>query len=200
MAYYEDLSVCDYFEGQGYLPSGELIPPRGLPTLLAVGWLEQGHVYPVGRVVPGLVPKLRDFRDSPANPAPSFMGWHDCGFCSRAIGGSSRNILVPSPGVMYVAPGGIDHFIAAHGYQPPEIFVAAALAAPAPESIEYTAALRDGGWPEALLRTTPIPEADQAVPAFAGVTVVEAPSNRRLHPTALARLFARIGLYGTRRG
>ena len=151
MASYEDLSPCDYFSGPRYRRLGEPEGFTGFPELLAVGWLERGHAYPVGRTAPDLIPRLRGFRESPTNPLPMYFGWQDCDFCDRPIGGSSLNVLVPSCGSLYVAPGGIDHYIAAHEYQPPEIFVAAVLAAPAPDSNEHMAALKAAGWPEAWL-------------------------------------------------
>jgi hypothetical protein len=48
--------------------------------------------------------------------------------------------------VTYAAPEGIAHYVAAHGYQPPEEFCEALLQSPAVDTAEYFAALCDAGW------------------------------------------------------
>jgi len=61
----------------------------------------------------------------------------------RALGFS--NVFVPGEGRLYVAPSLILHYIAEHGYAPPQEFQAAVLACPPMGSAEYLAAVAEFG-------------------------------------------------------
>ena len=140
MAHFDDLAPCVYFHGR-----------HALPRLLAVGWLEQGHDFPTGEVPAGLLPRLIAFRKSTKRPWPYlYMGGQHC-WCGTPESYSHRNLFSPWDGLVYAAPEGIRHYIAAHRYRPPAEFIDAVLAAPDIESPEYAEALRACGWPEAYL-------------------------------------------------
>jgi len=126
--------------------------------LVAIGWLEQGRPVPKGTVDSSVFERLFDLLDSPLQLV-CWMGWHSCDLCSgnvegpissithrgerRALGFS--NVFVPGEGRLYVAPSLILHYIAEHGYAPPQEFQAAVLACPPMGSAEYLAAVAEFG-------------------------------------------------------
>jgi hypothetical protein len=133
MAHYDDLAPCDYF---GKLATGRL---------LAVGWLEAAFPFASGDPGEGVYVRLKEFLKEPWQPG-FFMGGHECQFCRYDGFFSVSNVFVPGKGVTYVAPEGIRHYIAAHGYCPPAEFSEAVLACPDMGSAGYFAALRSCGW------------------------------------------------------
>lgn len=141
MAYFDDLSVCDY------LPSGEGF------GFVAVGWLEPGNGYLKDDVSKDFFEKLCSLLQKPWQPPVGCAGLHRCSFCRFSGGGevsfgglkfssSSNNLLfVPSGNQLFVAPTGIAHYIDAHEYCPPKEFQQAVLNCPAMRSAEYLEAL-----------------------------------------------------------
>ncbi len=141
MAYYADLSPCNYFDG--------LLQVR---TLLAVGWLEPGYPYASGDPGAEVYDRLQEFRWGLAwQPVASF-GSHACwlGSCRYGSFYSHKNIFIPGRDVVYVAPEGIVHYICCHDYLPPAEFCAAVLASPSEGSPKYFAALRASGFGAAV--------------------------------------------------
>jgi hypothetical protein len=76
-------------------------------------------------------------------------GWHTCSICmanglrSQALLASSHTtIFVPGDGIVFIAPGAVDHYIEVHSYLPPADFVDAVFACPDLGSPEYRQALR----------------------------------------------------------
>jgi hypothetical protein len=146
MAWYADLTPCTYFDGE---------QPHGA-KLLAVGWLEHGHAYQHGMVDSAVINKLVALFRNSWEPG-MFLGWHDCDLCQppswpdafHAAEGSVpmgiANLFVPGTGVLYAAPSLILHYIAVHGYAPPEAFCTAVLACPPMESEEYLQAISKNG-------------------------------------------------------
>ena len=75
------------------------------------------------------------------------MGWHACEFCSlptarglqfsRYARLGSGNLWIPTASAVYEAPAMILHYIADHGYAPPEEFIAAVLDCPPQGSRAY---------------------------------------------------------------
>ena len=132
MTYYPDLSTECYFE------SG--------PEVRAIGWLSAAHTFNQGTVSPDFFTRLVEHVTTAWFPAVA-MGVHGCEFCSlptarglkfsRYARLSSENVWIPAPGVVYVAPAMILHYVAEHGYAPPEEFVAAVLVCPPQGSREY---------------------------------------------------------------
>jgi hypothetical protein len=134
MAWYADLTPCDYFR---------VADPS---TLLAVGWLERSHAYDVGDCDRAVYEKLSRLLVDPWQPMV-FGGPHHCDLCrfsSEASG--ARNLFVPGNSILYVCPELIAHYVNAHGYCPPAQFCEAVLACPDTRSREYKVAfLANGG-------------------------------------------------------
>lgn len=144
MTYIPDLSTCAYFA-----------PSVASPRLVAVGWLEPEHPIVIGPVSAEFVSRLVELLVDPWQPF-AFRGRHRCGFC-RLTGGPGEvgfrgtrvgigwsNLFVPAADRVYAAPSMIVHSIDAHGYAPPDEFIAAVLACPPMRSIEYLRQLKSG--------------------------------------------------------
>lgn len=118
--------------------------------LRTIGWLEHPHAFATGPAPDGLVAKLARLveRTRAQFPHYGFRGVHDCSLCS-AIGDetggggwSQENLFVPGSAEVFVAPGGIVHYVADHSYLPPASFTAAVMTCPDCGSPEYFAELR----------------------------------------------------------
>jgi hypothetical protein len=106
----------------------------------AVGWLHPDHAYKKGTVPAEFLARLKEFIRRPSLSGddfhfPGFGGLHTCEFCGRAHG--CGNLGVPSGGVLFIFPDMVVHYIEAHGYRPPEEFIAALLKSPLPDSEEF---------------------------------------------------------------
>ncbi len=138
-----DLEICRYHTGP-FDPSNWLVP------LLAVGWLEHPQPFISGALTSAAFSKLKALVEQTREAYPHyyFRGVKSCSFClfaglpSLGPDWSRENIFVPGAGAVYVAPGGIVHYIEAHSYLPPPEFVGAVLLCPACGSNEYHEALR----------------------------------------------------------
>jgi hypothetical protein len=136
MAYYIDLSLCDYFK-------------RWQDVLVAIGWLDLNHPYATGEVSPAFFSALVSLLENPWQPA-ALAGYQRCAFC-RFTGGPSElrfderkiqlgnaNLFVPAKnGKVYVAPALVAHYVDAHGYLPPMEFQEAVIKCPAMKSFAY---------------------------------------------------------------
>src|SRR5882762_3391446 len=141
--HYDDLELCRYQHG-GPFDAGNWSVP-----LSAVGWLEHPHAYGKGTSPGAFLVKLRDLVSSArAYPQCCFCGVHKCSLCAvswRASPGpiwSQENIFVPGAGCVYVAPGGVVHYVESHKYLPPPEFVESFMPCPAYGSQEFQQALR----------------------------------------------------------
>jgi hypothetical protein len=136
MAWYKDLSPCDYFGAEA------------AARLQAVGWLQRGSDYPIEPISRRVFDQLREFAKAPWVPM-AFAGLHACDLClyeGEAQG--STNLFVPGNGVLYVCPELIIHYMNAHAYAPPELFCEAVLSCPPMRSMKYfRAILANGGRP-----------------------------------------------------
>jgi hypothetical protein len=133
MAYFKDLTRYEY--------SKNVFGCVGEP--LNIGWLERCATYPKGVVDPDLAAKLLALCKFPVN---RYRGWHGCHFCKeypvRIAGSDGESCLgdgeihVPTKDerVTYVAPNLIYHYVVAHQYLPPDVFLDAlrALSLPNP--------------------------------------------------------------------
>jgi hypothetical protein len=128
MAWFADLSPCDYFGAEC------------AHCLLAVGWLERGRPFPTGPVDPEVYARLVELLKDPWQPAIS-AGFHRCDLCLYEGETGERNLFIPAGGVVFVCPELIPHYMNAHGYRPPEEFCQAVLACPAMRSMPYFKAL-----------------------------------------------------------
>ena len=76
----------------------------------------------------------------------SFLGWHECDLCSESNAARSiKNLFIPGPGFIFVAPELILHYMDAHAYQPPPEFCQAVLACPPVPSAAYLEAVSANG-------------------------------------------------------
>jgi hypothetical protein len=110
----------------------------------AVGWLSAKHSYRTGAAPAGFVDRLRSFcagwGDSvEALQWPVAGGPHTCELCDEFR--ASGNLGVPAGAILFVAPQMVAHYVEQHGYLPPQEFVDAVLAAPAPGTAEYAQAV-----------------------------------------------------------
>ena len=148
MTWYSDLSPCDYF--------GTSEPHR----LLAVGWLTADKSFPKGQVTPEVLSKIERLAES-ALRIFVFRGFHTRELCGplvkqalvdtdgrRVQTSSHLNIFVPFGDKMFVAPQCLPHYIAGHGYCPPEEFCEAALRCPEPGGTALAESIRNIGGPE----------------------------------------------------
>ncbi len=125
MAWFEDLTACDYF--------GEALEPY----LRAVGWLERGRAFSTGVVDERVFAKLVELLADPWQPMTA-MGPHSCDLCvyrPDAIG--TANLFVPGDRLVYVCPELIVHYMNCHRYSPPPAFCDAVLACPPMRSMDY---------------------------------------------------------------
>ena len=160
MTYYPDLSTECYFE------SG--------PEVRAIGWLSADHAFSQGAVSPEFFARLEEHVTTAWFPVAT-MGWHACEFCSlptarglkfsRYARLGSGNLWIPTASVVYVAPAMILHYIAEHGYAPPEEFIAAVLDCPPQGSREYLTLLHGlpTWWTQMHLGTKSVEDALEAV-------------------------------------
>ena len=140
MAFFQDLSPCSYFE-------------RWESSLLAVGWLDNGHAFTKGTVGEEFFAALIRLCVQPWQPAV-LAGRHPCPLCrftggpgavtyqgmTVSIGGA--NVFVPGLERVFVAPTMIAHSIEAHEYAPPMVFQEAVLRCPEMRSVAYLKAIK----------------------------------------------------------
>ncbi len=161
--YFEDLQLCTY-------NSGHLHANRWAVPLRAVGWLEHPYPFTTGTAPEGLAARLVTLAAQTRSTFNqyTYRGVHECSLCvaegrdssGAGVGWSQENLLIPGMGEIYAAPGGVAHYVSDHRYLPPPAFIAAAMACPDCDSLEYLETLRraNGGKPiplerfEALLR------------------------------------------------
>jgi len=150
MAWYPDLSPCDYF---GTAESHRL---------LAVGWLSAHRAFSTGSTAPELLAKVERLAEH-ALRIFVFRGFHTCELCGprvdqrlvdadgrRVASSSHLNIFVPHHDRILVAPQCLPHYIVSHGYLPPEEFCEAALRCPEPEGTALADSIRETGGPAFL--------------------------------------------------
>ena len=111
--------------------------------LRAVGWLEHPEPYPTGTAPTELVAKLAALADEPLVIS---MGFHACSLCAETGIETtgipwSRIVFIPGDGEVFVAPGGVVHYVESHSYLPPARFIEAVLHCPDPASAAYWAAM-----------------------------------------------------------
>jgi hypothetical protein len=134
MAWFEDLTECDYFG------------PHLADSLRAVGWLRRDRPYPTGETDVEVFAKLADLVRDPWQPVVA-AGPHPCDLCLYESEAScSANLFVPGDGILYVCPTLIIHYMNAHRYAPPPAFCRAVLACPPMRSMAYRkSVLASGG-------------------------------------------------------
>ena len=106
----------------------------------AIGWLSPRHAFTKGEVPAEFLSRLQDFAKDCFESTEAlgwgiFLGVHCCDFCGQSMAGG--NFGVPQGEVLFVCPEMLPHYIEAHGYRPPDEFIAAVLASPLPATAEY---------------------------------------------------------------
>jgi hypothetical protein len=119
MSYFADLTLHTYVrdgtEGQ---------------TVLNVGWLDQSCEFPRGAVPPDFIEALLDLCHRPVH---LHRGFHQCQFCPSdgalfsSIGNGQIRIM-SRDGIWYAAPRMVHHYVVAHQYRPPQVFIDVVLA------------------------------------------------------------------------
>ncbi len=131
MAYVNDLERCCFL-------------PVESNDLIAVGWLDSNHSYNKGEVSLDLYEKLKELCKSPWQPFIS-AGYHSCNLCQFDGPSFKSNLYIPHEGKIYIAPTAVEHYVATHRYLPPTIFIAAVLACPKMNSIQYKKGILSNG-------------------------------------------------------
>ena len=116
MSYFQDLTQYKYNTVE--------------PGVLNVGWLGAGQAYPRGDTPEDFLEALRLLVE---HPILLHRGHHICEFCSKedmagidfSRTGNGQIRVRDQKGTWYAAPTMIYHYVVAHGYQPPSVFVAA---------------------------------------------------------------------------
>lgn len=112
MAYFEDLTPYGYLQSKW----------TECPDALSVGWLDKSEPFDVGAVPAGFPERLAALVARPVNLC---RGWHTC-WCSQASGNGEIRVT-GADGTVYAAPVLIAHYVAAHGYRPPQGFIDAVM-------------------------------------------------------------------------
>ena len=110
-------------------------------SIRAVGWLEQGHEYRKGEVPQDFLAKLREHIAEAYQPV-FFMGVYGCTLCLEHPPYGVRNLLIPTPACLYVAPELIVHYVERHGYCPPDEFIKAVVNCPPQKTPLYVELLK----------------------------------------------------------
>lgn len=131
MAHLHDLGPCNYL-------------PLDCDALTSVGWLGRDAEFPQGSVSKKFFIKLCKLCSSPWQPVIA-AGFHYCDLCQYEPPKFSNNVFIPFENRIFVAPVAIVHYIAAHWYQPPEIFIHAVLKCPEMKSMSYKKAILSNG-------------------------------------------------------
>lgn len=142
--HFHDLDICSYHPGP--FDSGNWAVP-----LRAVGWLEHPRSFPTGTSGAEVLKRLRQLIAQTRKEFPhySFRGTKTCSLCEAsgtpAPGPvwSQENLWVPGEGEVYLAPGGIMHYIETHYYLPPESFIEGLLKCPDCDRPAYLDALTE---------------------------------------------------------
>lgn len=144
LVFYEDLTEYDYLAEDSFTDRESgfyALWYRPTYTRLNVGWLEAGQPHPTGPVPAGFLGTLKAVQK--IQWMNECLGTHECDFCPPGEGpeGNGEVRIPGAPGIAYAAPFLVTHYIAVHGYQPPNVFVDAVLAV----DIDDWAAAR---WPD----------------------------------------------------
>jgi hypothetical protein len=109
VAWYADLTTYEYAFRRPLLD-----------WVVNVGWLDKSQPFPTGDVDPEVVARLKQGLATGGHV--HFMyGFHTCDFCREATG--TAEIWYALDDVIYAAPTMILHYIEAHHYRPPDVYL-----------------------------------------------------------------------------
>jgi hypothetical protein len=117
--------------------------PEYAAAFRAVGWLAAGHDYSTGALAPRELSALKALTQRDYAIMGMF-GRYRCDFCDTYL--SPTDLFIPAGEYVLLAPGGLLHYVEAHGYGPPESFRKALLECPPLASEAYFAALLRTRW------------------------------------------------------
>lgn len=132
MTHFADLDRCSYF-GDGLTDS-----------LTAIGWLDRDQLFERGSLDNAAYDRLVELSRDPWQPM-AFGGIHQCDLCQFDGPAGADNLFVPDGECIFVCPSLITHYIAAHHYLPPSVFVDAVLDCPDTRSMAYKRLLLSSG-------------------------------------------------------
>ena len=137
--HYTDLETCSYGHGATG-PEGWRVP------LLAIGWLEDRCEFTTGDPIDELLERVTRFQEETRDRLSAYIyrGLHTCSICgphSESIERSHINLFIPGTDCVYMASGGLAHYLGCHAYSPPSDFVSALFSCPFPSTKEYEDAL-----------------------------------------------------------
>lgn len=120
-----------------------------ISPLLAVGWIDRHSPYPIGFMDRSVSERLATLVEQARVAFPHYLhrGIYVCSLCVSAgltppaQPWSQERIVVPGNDAVYISPGGIVHYMQAHGYCPPPAFASASLRCPDYTSIDFWGAL-----------------------------------------------------------
>ncbi len=136
MTAFNDLEKCNYF-------------PLDCGSLVAIGWLSAQSEYTKGEVSKEFFEKLTQMAKDPWQPLVS-AGIYHCELCQFNAPGFTNNVFIPFKGKIFVCPEAIVHYIAAHWYKPPQVFIEAVMNCPEMRSMEYKKAILSNGGRELI--------------------------------------------------
>ncbi len=91
-------------------------------VVCAIGWL--GESVPRTGSIPSLVLEALKYFRKAHRREDTLLGWHTCEICGLDEVNEGRGeFFIDVDGIRYVMPQLIIHYIKAHDYQPPDVFV-----------------------------------------------------------------------------
>lgn len=114
-------------------------------NLIAVGWLAPDKPYARGAVDAETYNEIQSLCSRPWGQPPNFVGMRGCSLCQFDGPHFAPIAYVPYQGRIFVTHGGLDHYIAAHWYQPPAEFVEAVKHCPPTGTFPYMKAMLENG-------------------------------------------------------
>lgn len=133
--HFPDLALCTYGHN-AKSPEAWNVP------LLAIGWLERGQTFSEGEAEEKVIDRARKIQGQTFGRISGYRGLHRCDLCEPEEAGfgiedSHVNLFIPGNDCVYMASGGLVHYMEEHSYLPPEEFVSALLSCPLPSTPEY---------------------------------------------------------------
>lgn len=103
-------------------------------NILNVGWLDEFHDFPKGKLSSNILFELLSLCDTPINQT---RGFHNCPFCHKDLDnsihvlisgqkiylGSAEIWIKGNKNIIYACPDLIVHYIVEHNYSPPQDFI-----------------------------------------------------------------------------
>jgi len=99
-------------------------------TILNIGWLDATQAFTQGKTSDDFRKSLQRLCD---DPIILHRGFHACQFCpARPVGreltrGNGQIRVMGKDGIWYAAPTMVYHYVTAHDYLPPPVFIQAVL-------------------------------------------------------------------------